>query len=146
MALIEKSAGIVLFHDLSNSTFIKPQREFLLLSTGRYWDFPKGHIDRGETDLQAAIRELREETGITDPKLIAGFAHEIFYFFRSKKVLVRKSVIFFLASTTQQEIKISKEHVAFEFFSFERALTALSFANGRAILRLAEQHLVQTPS
>ncbi len=34
------------------------------------WSLPKGHIDDGETSLEAAIREIYEETGITNPKLI----------------------------------------------------------------------------
>jgi 8-oxo-dGTP pyrophosphatase MutT (NUDIX family) len=39
---------------------------FLLLRAYRYWDFPKGEVGPGETPLGAALREVREETGITD--------------------------------------------------------------------------------
>ena len=39
---------------------------FLLLRSFRYWDFPKGQVEPGETPLDAARRETREETGIGD--------------------------------------------------------------------------------
>lgn len=39
---------------------------FLLLRVYRYWDFPKGEVESGESSLEAAIREVREETGLTD--------------------------------------------------------------------------------
>lgn len=51
------SAGILLFREA-------PEKSFLLVRSGRRWDVPKGHIERGETEQQAALRELREETGI----------------------------------------------------------------------------------
>ena len=45
---------------------LNPDRELLLCHvTGQtHWDLPKGGIDRGETPLQAALREAREETGL----------------------------------------------------------------------------------
>ena len=40
-------------------------REFLLLQRPKWWDLPKGHVDPGETEPLAAMRELTEETGLT---------------------------------------------------------------------------------
>lgn len=48
-------AGIVVFHIPSKKT---------LILRGRYWDLPKGHVEKGETPLQGAIRECWEETGL----------------------------------------------------------------------------------
>lgn len=42
------------------------QWQFLLLRAYQYWDFPKGRTEAGETPFQAALREISEETGITD--------------------------------------------------------------------------------
>jgi bis(5'-nucleosidyl)-tetraphosphatase len=40
--------------------------QVLLLRAWRHWDFPKGGVEAGEQPLEAAIREVEEETGITD--------------------------------------------------------------------------------
>jgi bis(5'-nucleosidyl)-tetraphosphatase len=39
---------------------------YLLLRVYRTWDFPKGGVEQGEAPLQAAVREVEEETGLTD--------------------------------------------------------------------------------
>lgn len=54
------SAGAVIVRAEAN------QWQFLLLRAYQYWDFPKGRTEAGETPLQAAHREIAEETGITD--------------------------------------------------------------------------------
>lgn len=43
-----------------------PEWKVLLLRAYNYWDFPKGGVEAGETPFEAAKREVREETGITD--------------------------------------------------------------------------------
>jgi bis(5'-nucleosidyl)-tetraphosphatase len=53
-----RSCGVLVMREI-------PEREFLLLRHPKRWDLPKGHLDPGETDLECALRELCEETGIT---------------------------------------------------------------------------------
>jgi bis(5'-nucleosidyl)-tetraphosphatase len=48
---------------------------YLLLRAYRYWDFPKGEIEPGEDPLQAAVREVEEETGLTGLDLRWGEAY-----------------------------------------------------------------------
>jgi len=43
-----------------------PGWRYLLLRVYRTWDFPKGGLEPGETPLQCAVREVQEETGLTD--------------------------------------------------------------------------------
>jgi bis(5'-nucleosidyl)-tetraphosphatase len=132
----QHSAGIVLFHDLPAS------REFLLLDYGRHWDFPKGHLEPGEDHRTAAIRELQEETGITDADLLPGFQREIVYFFRDqKKGLVRKIVTYFLGKTKSDRIVLSDEHVGGEFLQLDEAISRLTFASSKQILKQAAEFL-----
>ena len=52
-----KSCGVLVTRGKSLS-------EFLLMKHPSRWDLPKGHVDPGETELECALRELEEETGI----------------------------------------------------------------------------------
>ncbi len=71
----EVSAGVVLFRT-------RASREYLILDYGSHWDFPKGHMEAGEDPLATARRELREETGIQDARLISGYLERMRYYYR----------------------------------------------------------------
>jgi 8-oxo-dGTP pyrophosphatase MutT (NUDIX family) len=139
MARQERSAGFVIYH-------VSPSRqpEYLLLDYGRHWDFAKGHLEGDEDDLAAARRELREETGIDDARVLADFRHQITYYFRDrKKGLVRKTVVFFLGETRAEahDIVLSHEHEGFVFLPFAKALKRITYPNARQVLKLANEAL-----
>jgi 8-oxo-dGTP pyrophosphatase MutT (NUDIX family) len=136
MAQVERSAGVIVFHRDRDGS-----RRYLVLDYGRHWDYAKGHVEPGESDQIAAIRELEEETGIVDVKLMPGFAHEIAYFFRTKRGLVRKTVVFFLAEATHQNVTLSNEHVGFTYLPYDQAIGRVTFPTSRAILELADNFL-----
>src|SRR5918912_3800697 len=100
---IEKSAGAVVFHRGSTLQYL------LIFST--YWEFPKGLIDPEESEQEAAVREVREETGL-QVELRSGFRHEINYFYRRRNtgLLIKKQVVYFLAEAKEQTVKLSWEH------------------------------------
>lgn len=133
----ERSAGVILYRDTPAG-----KRLFLLLDYGRYWDYPKGHVEAGEDDVAAALRELHEETAIGEVQLLPGFSHEIVYYFRTPRgKLVRKSVVFFLAFTASTRVRLSEEHVGYEWLNAEDAVARLRYATARRVFRAALAHL-----
>jgi 8-oxo-dGTP pyrophosphatase MutT (NUDIX family) len=128
----ERSAGVVLVKD----------GEYLLLHyEAGHWDFPKGHLEKGETPEQAALRELNEETGITDAEILSGFAERIHYFFKKEGKTVSKEVVFFVAKTKTSKVKLSFEHKGFAWLPFKEAVEKLTYDNAKDILRKADAWL-----
>ncbi len=141
MAAFERSAGVVVFRE---DPHVPGGRSFLLLDYGRFWDYPKGHVEKAEDDESAALRELAEETGIRDAQLIGGFRESMTYFFRHpRRGLIRKQVVFFLARTQHKRAKVSHEHVGYAFLPFEQALERLTYPSAKTILRQAATFLMQ---
>ena len=127
---------MVLFREKDGS------RLYLLLHyPGGHWDFPKGHIEKGEEEKETATRELLEETGISDVEYVKGFREQIAYKYWKKHKMSHKEVIFFLAKTNLEEIKISHEHRDFLWMPYDRALQKLTFENAKNLLKKAEEFL-----
>ncbi|HWE01019.1 MAG TPA: NUDIX domain-containing protein [Tepidisphaeraceae bacterium] len=138
MAQQERSAGFVIYYQDASATGAAEGVEFLLLDYGRHWDFVKGHVEAGEDDMATALRELKEETGLSSPRPVSGFQREVTYFFRHKRHgLVRKTVIFFLARVDTRKVVISHEHAGFGFFPFDKAIKRLTFPTAKEILTAA---------
>jgi len=130
---MEKSVGLVVFRKTRH------KRLFLLLKyPAGHWDFVKGHVERGEAEEQTALRELQEETGITQAGIIDGFRERINYGYTRNRRFVRKQVIFRLARTRQSRVALSYEHVDYAWLDYEKARERLTFANSRNILDKAE--------
>ena len=132
----ETSAGIILYNDKHD------EREFLVLQyPGGHWDFVKGKMEEFEETKQTAIRETKEETGITDLEFIDEFKEEISYTFFINKEEIDKKVIFYLAKTNSTEIKISHEHLDFVWLNFENAIEKTTYQNAKIILTKANSLL-----
>ena len=71
---MDKSCGVVLLNSGKVLLLRHPSNSS---HGGGHWDFPKGHIDEGESEIQTALRELEEETGIAHTNVIAGFRDTI---------------------------------------------------------------------
>lgn len=125
----ETSAGVVLFRK-ENSEIL-----FLLLHyPSGHWDFVKGKMEKGETTHQTAIRETREETGITNIMFLDNFEEWIEYNFQYQGELVHKKVVFFLAETKTKEVSISHEHLNYTWMNYQTAMEKTTFDNAKSIL------------
>ena len=135
----EKSAGIVLFRNDSS------KNEFLLLNYPQgHWDFVKGKVEQNETPHETAIREAREETGITNIEFIDGFEESVEYDFRFKKEDIHKKVIFFLAKTDEKNVKLSHEHNDYLWLAYNDAIKKTTFENAKNVLTKANEFLLST--
>ena len=133
----EISAGAVL-HVMDENFEIN----YLILNYSYgHWDFPKGNIESGETEIETIKREVMEETGIEDITLIEGFRQQISYKYRKKSKLVYKSVIYYLAETKSNNVVLSFEHVNYAWLKFNDALEKLSFDNSKKVLKNAKEFL-----
>ena len=131
----EKSTGAVIF-------IINKERRYLLLHYPEgHWDFPKGHIEKGESEKQAALREIKEETSITVKAFIEGFKERIHYFHTFKNAPISKSVVFYLAHSDTAEVTLSFEHIGFIWLPYKEALSRLTYNNSKEILKKAEDFL-----
>ena len=135
----ETSAGIVLYRK-ENS-----EKLFLLLHyPSGHWDFVKGKMEKGETTQQTAIRETKEETGITDIAFVENFEEWIEYNFKYKGELVKKKVVFFLAETKTKNIKISHEHSGYTWMDYNTSMEKTTFDNAKTVLTKAQRLLSKT--
>lgn len=140
--LVEKSAGAVIFRKEDNKIY------YLLLhypSSARapqeYWDFPKGHIEKGEKEIDTVRREVEEETGLKDIKFLNGFKEGMRYFFRFQGKNILKFVTFYLAETKTKEVKVSEEHLDYAWLPYQKAIERLKFKNAKEILQKANKLL-----
>jgi 8-oxo-dGTP diphosphatase len=106
---------------------------YLTLRNARHGDIglPKGHLERGEGPLEAAIRETAEETGITEVRPNRWFRRQVRY----PSGGGMKEVTYFAAETSARDVRLSKEHDAAEWKDLDGALAAIRHENLRAVVR-----------
>ena len=126
----EKSAGIILYCEKQGAKL------FLLLHyPSGHWDFIKGRIEKNEWPKEAAVREAREETGITDIQFIDGFEEKIQYVYQFDGRAIKKQVVFFLAKTGTTDIVLSHEHLDFVWLEYDAAFAKTTYQNAKELLK-----------
>jgi len=134
----ERSAGAIVFYRAEKLLFL-----ILHYSKG-HWDFPKGHVEKGETDIAAMLRELKEETGIEDAKIVPKFRETINYFFTENGRKIKKQVVFFLVESGTNNVKLSHEHTDYAWLPYAEAMKKVTFNNARDVLKKAYEFLKQS--
>lgn len=132
------SSGGVIYRKSGNEV------EVVLVSVrGRkFWCLPKGLVDKGETPEVTALREVREESGLSGKILDKLGDITYWYYVQDENIKCRKTVHFYLmefvsGSTSQHDFEVDDA----EWFPLETALRKISFKGDKKILELAEEKL-----
>jgi 8-oxo-dGTP pyrophosphatase MutT (NUDIX family) len=134
-ARLETSAGGVVYRlDGGRPLFL------LIRDSYRNWGFPKGHLEDGERAEAAAVREVREETGLASLEVRAAI-ETIDWYFRFRGRLIHKVCHFFLMETDRSDTSPQRTEgiTACRWAPFEEAREAISYANARAVLERAHE-------
>lgn len=135
-----KSCGILL-------TCGTPIQSFLLMKHDDRWDLPKGHLDPGETELECALREMEEETGIlrtavtVDPNFCVRQQYFVQYPEESERKRLKELVIF-LGQLSHQPVIQLTEHPGYQWFDWAppHQIQAMSID---PVLQAAESYLAE---
>jgi bis(5'-nucleosidyl)-tetraphosphatase len=134
----ERSSGAVIF---SNNKELNKSEFLLLHYASGHWDFPKGNIEDGEDEVQAAYREIFEETGIQNVHFVEGFRKKIQYYYRRGDILIQKEAIFYLAITNTKEITLSNEHIGYAWKDYMEAMNQLTYKSAKDLLKEVKMFL-----
>lgn len=136
-ARLETSAGGVVARREADRTLY-----LLIRDSYGNWGFPKGHVEAGENPGEAAMREVREETGLAEVRL-SGAIHTIDWYFRFRGRLVHKVCHFYLMQTEDAETCPQQDEgiTACRWETFDDAVRLVSYENARDVLRLAHDRM-----
>ena len=138
---IHNAAGIIPF--IIEDVKLK----FLLIKNNLGWEFPKGGLNEGESQLEAALRETKEETSLTF-KRVYDFKFESRYFLTKNystgeklEVPEPKTVTYFMGEASSKDVKLSWEHDSYGWFTVLEASKKLYFSKKKEVLANAVQFL-----
>ena len=131
---LEKSCGALVYRRH------REQIELLLIKNryGGHWSFPKGHVEGRETEVQTALREVKEETGL-DISLQSGFRHAVEYIPRP---YVKKQVVYFLGEATSNDLHMQEEEISrIIWMDIHKAYHMVTFKNDKNLIWMAGKRL-----
>jgi 8-oxo-dGTP pyrophosphatase MutT (NUDIX family) len=130
----EKSCGALVYR-------VRERRIQILIikhRLGGHWAFPKGHTEGTETEVETALREVREETGLT-VRLLEDFREQVSYFPRPG---VSKDVVYFLGYAADSRTKMQEEEIcAIRWVDLSQCHKYLTYANDKLLLIKAKLHM-----
>lgn len=126
------SGGVVIRKDRSGLSVL------LIKDIYGFWTWPKGHIEEGETDSQAAAREIIEETGLDKVEVLDELGEEKYKFIRGKEGVSKKVKIFLVHATGKKDLSIQKSEVLeARWCDPEEAIGKVGYENADRYIRKA---------
>lgn len=129
--ILEKSCGAIVYRRHHGNL------EILLIKhvNSGHWSFPKGHVEEGETEVETALREVKEETGI-DIIIDPTFRETVTYFPRKD---TQKIVVYFIAKAKNFEYVPQEEEIAqIKWVDICHATSVLTYENDKTIVNKAK--------
>lgn len=132
-----ESVGIITYTIQNDSI-----QYLLLLSDTGCWDFPKGHIESGETKRETALRELQEETGLT-AQLDDTFEQSLSYVYPGyqNKQETHKTDYMFVGKAFRTTITLSPEHTDYAWLTYDQALKQITYDDTRELFKKAHEYI-----
>jgi 8-oxo-dGTP pyrophosphatase MutT (NUDIX family) len=125
----KKSCGAIIINE---------DKVLILQQVAGHWGFPKGHVEEGETEVETAKREIKEETNL-DVEINDKLRYTEEY---SPADGVKKEVVYFVAKKIGGEIKVQEEEVnEIQWLSYNEAMERLTYDNSKELLKKAWKDL-----
>ncbi|MFX1477366.1 MAG: bis(5'-nucleosyl)-tetraphosphatase [Promethearchaeota archaeon] len=121
--------------EFSVAAIVYNEDEYLLLKYGLgHWEFVKGHKEENETDEETILRELEEETGISDGEILDGFKEKYDYGFTFNGQRIHKFVNCYLIHVFTKDVKLSYEHEDYCWLTIHEAIKRVTYDNAKKLL------------
>lgn len=132
----EKSCGALVYRKQDDR---EPELLLIKHRYGGHWSFPKGHVEAGENEVETALREILEETGLA-VTLLEGFRECVEYY---PKPNVKKQVVYFLGYAQDDRVQRQEEEVSeTKWLGMDEALCAVTFKNDKNLICRAKDFLL----
>ncbi len=127
----EKSCGAIVYRKFHGNTEILLIRH---IKSG-YWSFPKGHVERDETEAETAVREIKEETNI-DVLIDTGFRETVSFSPRRDTI---KNVVYFVAKALNHDTRPQLEEISeTRWIEIGQAISHLTYENDKLVVSKAK--------
>lgn len=126
---MEKSCGCIIIND---------NKVLLIKQTQGHWGFPKGHVEKDETEIETATREVKEETNL-DVAIDVNKRYTMKYVTDKGKL---KEVVLFIAKCTGGEINRQESEVSeIKWLDFDEAVKTITYDNTRELFKKVLEEL-----
>ena len=106
------------------------------------WDLPKGHVEQDDVDnFETSRRELKEETGISELSFLQNFEYRTEYQFKHKGKRRVKQVFWYIATTEEISVSLSKEHRNYMWLDWEQALEQVTHLETKQLIESAYEFM-----